>query len=45
MSFLNGGSHPKKIRGLKFFLLSTLAVGAFASLITEPSIPYVVCRS
>jgi tryptophan-rich sensory protein len=30
---------PKKIRGLKFFLIATLGVGATASLFTEPSIP------
>jgi tryptophan-rich sensory protein len=30
---------PRKIRALKIFLIATLAVGASASLFTEPSIP------
>jgi benzodiazapine receptor len=40
MSFLDSAPQdPKNIRALKFFLLATLAVGAFASLFTAPSIP------
>jgi len=41
MSFLDFAPDPdpKKTRALKFFLLATLAVGASASLFTEPSIP------
>ena len=40
MSFLDSApDDPKKVRGLKFFLIATLGVGASASLFTQPSIP------
>lgn len=40
MSFLDSApDDPRKIRGLKFFLLATLGVGATASLFTKSSIP------
>ena len=41
MSFLDSAEDPKRAqrRSLMFFLLGTLAVGATASLFTEPSIP------
>jgi tryptophan-rich sensory protein len=41
MSFLDSAEDPKKAqrRPLYYFLLLTLAVGALASLFTEPSIP------
>jgi benzodiazapine receptor len=41
MSFLDSAEDPKRARRrpLLFFLVGTLAVGAFASVFTEPSIP------
>jgi len=39
MSFLDAApDDPRKVRGLKFFLIATLGVGATASLFTQPSI-------
>ncbi len=41
MSYLNSAEDPKRAqrRPMLFFILVTLAVGAFASVFTEPSIP------